>query len=229
MYLRKIWDGGVRFFHWSQLLLIVGLWWTAEQELFGLHMLQAYALLSLLGARIIWGFLGSETATFKHFMPTPTTLLRFLQQPQATVGHNPLSALMIVALLVAVLLQGFSGLMATDDLSAEGPLYSVVSSDLADFADSFHHWWFDIIVGLAVVHALAAIWHQLRGDKIITAMLTGKKQLPIDLTLQMKSGLMMVLLGVVLFVLCLLWQGDVLLSMVKSDAITLGWLDLPSN
>ncbi len=229
MYLRKIWDGGVRCFHWSQLLLIIGLWWTAEQELFGLHMLQAYLLMSLLGARIIWGFIGSETALFKHFIPTPSTLLSYLKQPKATVGHNPLSALMIVALLVAVLLQGFTGLMATDDLSAEGPLYSVVSSDLADFADSFHHWWFDVIVGLAVVHAIAAIWHQVRGDKVITAMLTGKKVLTDDLTMQMRSGLIMLLLSLILFGLCWLWQGDPLLAMVKADAITLGWLALPTT
>lgn len=226
MQIRKIWDGGVRFFHWSQLLLIIGLWWTAEQELFGFHMLQAYLLAALVGARLIWGFVGSETARFRHFVPTLHRLLEYRRNPQPVVGHNPLSALMILALIVAVLLQLASGLMASDDLSAEGPLYSIVSSDIADVADSFHHWWFNCIVALAGIHALAATWHQLRGDKVISAMFSGNKVTNSDTEIRLKSGVYLLLLSLLILVCCYLWQGEQVLSMVKADAVTLGWISL---
>ena len=226
MQLRKIWDGGVRFFHWAQLLLIIGLWWTAEQELFGFHMLQAYVLASLLGARIIWGFIGSETARFAHFVPTPSRLKNYFLQPMPVAGHNPLSALMIIALILAVFLQWGTGLMASDDLSAEGPLYSVVSSGLADLADSFHHWWFNVILGLATIHALAAIWHQCRGDKVISAMITGKKAIEQQSDINLKSGGYLLVLTLILLSGSYFWQGEQVFMMVKADAVTLGWLTL---
>ena len=227
MQLRKIWDGGVRLFHWSQLLLIIGLWWTAEQELFGFHMLQAYVLASLVGARIIWGFIGSETARFRHFVPTLNRLLEYRRNPQPVAGHNPLSALMIIALIVAVVLQWGSGLMASDDLSAEGPLYSLVSSDFADFADGFHHWWFNTIIALAGIHALAAIWHQRQGDKVITAMFSGKKAINVETELNLKPGMYVLFLTAVLLFCCYLWQGENVMMMVKADAVTVGWMTIP--
>ncbi len=226
MQIRKIWDGGVRLFHWSQLLLIIGLWWTAEQELFGFHMLQAYVLAALLGARIIWGFIGSETARFRQFIPTLSRLLAYRREPKPVAGHNPMSALMIIALIVAVVLQWGSGLMASDDLSAEGPLYSLVRSDFADFADGFHHWWFNAIVALAVIHALAAIWHQRQGDKVISAMLSGKKAVSVDENIQLKSGVYLVFLTLIIMVCFYLWQGEQVLAMVKADAVTVGWMSL---
>ena len=226
MQLRKIWDGGVRLFHWSQLFLLVGLWWTAEQELFGLHMLQAYLLISLIGARIIWGVIGSETAQFRHFVPSLKRLVAYCQAPKTVVGHNPLSALMIIALLIAVIVQWSSGLMASDDLSVEGPLYSVVSSSFADFADSLHHWWFNVILALAAIHVLAAVWHQLKGDKVISAMLSGQILLEDSTEIHLKSGVYLIFLTLVILLCCYLWQGAYVLEMVKADAVTLGWLSL---
>lgn len=226
MQMRKIWDGGVRLFHWSQVLLLVGLWWTAEQELFGLHMLQAYLLMSFIAARVVWGLVGSNTARFRHFVPTPTSLVNYLRRPGAVAGHNPLSALMIVALLLAVALQWSSGLFASDDLSAEGPLYSIAPSWLVEFADSFHHWWFNLILGLVTVHVLAAVVHQWRGDKVISAMISGAKPIANEQTIALKPGAYLLVLTLVFFGLFYLWQGQVVWSMVHGDAVTLGWITL---
>ena len=67
----KIWDGAVRIFHWSQVLLLAGLWYSADQEWYGLHMTLAYTLAALLLSRLVWGVFGSENARFSHFVTSP--------------------------------------------------------------------------------------------------------------------------------------------------------------
>ena len=231
----KVWDGAVRLFHWSQLGLLGGLWYSAEQEWFGVHMMLAYSLASLLGARLIWALVGSANARWRSFIKSPATVWRWLRTspkpPQA--GHNPLSGYMVLALLVLVLLQFVSGLMTSDQILTEGPLVALVPSSWVELASSFHQWNVNLVLALVLVHVLAAVAHQLRGDRVISAMFSGNKHLSstiandkvqhlsavtAPLQTQKFRALGWYLLLVVSFgVGFYCWQGDVVLQMLTAE------------
>jgi cytochrome b len=215
----KIWDGAVRIFHWSQVLLLAGLWYSADQEWYGLHMTLAYTLAALLISRLVWGFVGSENARFRHFVSSPRQLWRWLKQSPKpeSFGHNPLSGYMVVLLMSLILMQFLTGLMTSDDIFTEGPLVALVPSAWVSVASSFHQWNINFILALVAVHVVAAVWHQWRGDKVITAMFTGKKLTVEKATVSFRPLSRYLLLVVVLLAAFYYWQGDVVLTMLRAD------------
>lgn len=231
----KVWDGAVRLFHWSQLGLLGGLWYSAEQEWFGIHMMLAYSLASLLGARLIWAFVGSTNARWRSFIKSPATVWRWLRtSPKpAQAGHNPLSGYMVLALLVLVLLQFVSGLMTSDQILTEGPLVAMVPSSWVELASSFHHWNVNLVLALVVVHVLAAVVHQVRGERVISAMLSGNKYLsatsateqvqPLSVATSVPQTLKFRALGWYLLLVIgfavgfYYWQGDVVWQMLTVE------------
>lgn len=219
---RKIWDGAVRLFHWSQLILLGALWWSAEQELYGVHMSLAYVLAALLLSRLGWGFIGSDNARFSHFIKSPAQVWRWWRQrPQPKVaGHNPLSGYMIVLLLTFVLLQFGSGLMTSDQVLTDGPLVAFVSSEWVALASSFHQLNLDILLILIAIHVAAALWHQYRGDRLVQAMLSGQQQaalLPAETVLKFRPFWHYLLLFVLILSGFYLWQGDTVLALLAAD------------
>nr|WP_268921121.1 cytochrome b/b6 domain-containing protein [Shewanella vesiculosa] len=66
----KVWDFPTRFFHWAMVCLVGGLWWTEIGEM-QWHQILAYLLMTLITFRLIWGFIGSDTAKFTHFFVAP--------------------------------------------------------------------------------------------------------------------------------------------------------------
>lgn len=228
--LTPVFDLAVRLFHWLQVLLLGGLWYSAEQEWYGIHQLLAYTLASLLGARLIWGLIGSETARFRHFVPSFKQLRHYLGTKRLTTkspvaGHNPLSALMILALLLLVTLQFVSGLMTTDEVMTEGPLYSMVPDWLSSLAGSWHELGFNLLLGLIALHVLAAMLHQWRGDKVVSAMWHGRKQLPAGaIAPRLLHSLKYFVLVLILFCGLLGWQGSALWPLVVADLQTIGVL-----
>ena len=110
----KVWDVPVRVIHWLLVLLVVLSWITAELDLLPLHQLSGYLILALVLVRIVWGFAGSTTARFAHFVKGPAAIKayagRFFQRGgAASVGHNPLGALSVVALLGLLAAQAVLG------------------------------------------------------------------------------------------------------------------------
>ena len=59
-----VWDWTVRLFHWSAVLLVGLMWWTAEQGIMDWHRRLGLLLVGLLSYRIVWGLIGSRTARF---------------------------------------------------------------------------------------------------------------------------------------------------------------------
>ena len=206
-----IWDGFVRSFHWLQLISLAGLWYTGEQGLLNWHFLIAYFLLALLLTRIIWGFIGSETARFNHFISSPTSVLSYFKQTdeqhRKIVGHNPAGGYMVVLLMTLILIQLLTGLFATDDVFTEGPLMSLVSYDLSLLITKIHHLNFNLILLFSGMHVIAVIIYQLKKHNLIMPMITGRKMLELEVgkTLpRMKStiwavGLFLVVLGGIYF------------------------------
>ncbi|MFN6972363.1 MAG: cytochrome b/b6 domain-containing protein [Rheinheimera sp.] len=215
----KVWDGAVRIFHWSQVLLLAGLWYSAEQEWYGLHMTFAYTLAALVLSRLVWGVIGSENARFSHFVRSPRQAWLWLRQsPKPVVaGHNPLSGYMVLLLLTLILLQFLTGLMTSDDILNEGPLVAMVPAAWVSVASSFHQWNINLILALVTVHVVAALWHQWRGDKVITAMVTGNKYAVDKADIKFRAVGLYLLLVLMMIGIFYLWQGDVVLELLRAE------------
>ncbi len=202
----QLWDKAVRIYHWSQLVLLLGLWFTAEQGYLVVHQILAYSLAALLLSRLVWGFIGSDTARFRHFLQSPAQLPRMWNKAKHGIGHQGLSGYMSVALMLLLLLQFVSGLMTTDDVLTEGPLYSKVPSDWSSLASWLHHNNFDLLLILIALHVAAALFHGVRKDGVLGAMVHGKLKTEAAQPV-VKSTFWYLLLVLIFAGIFVLWQG----------------------
>ena len=167
---QQVWDLFVRVFHWSlvscvllnQFVLEAG---EAPHEWVG------YVAFGLVISRVVWGFIGSRHARFSEFFPTPRRVMDHLSALRSGrmpdhLGHNPLGALMMLALMSLVLALGVTGwLQGTDAFWGE-------------------EWLQDLHAGIAKglliaagLHALAAlVMGRLERVRLVRAMVTGVKQ-----------------------------------------------------
>jgi cytochrome b len=113
----KIWDRFIRIFHWSLVVLFATAFYTRDKWE-QIHIACGYAILALVLARIVWGFIGSAHARFSDFIFSPLTVMRFLFDTarfRATryLGHNPAGGAMVVTLIVTLLTICGSGIAMT--------------------------------------------------------------------------------------------------------------------
>ena len=111
-----------------------------------------------------WGLVGSTYARFAHFVRGPGAIRAYLQGRWRGVGHNPLGALSVLALLGLLAFQVSTGLFSNDDIAFNGPLYPLVDKDTSDWLSGLHNQaeWF--IYGLVGLH-IAAILYYVRFKK----------------------------------------------------------------
>ena len=64
----RIWDRPTRIFHWVLVALVVVCFLSGRNGRFDIHIPAGQILLVLVSARILWGFVGSETARFRAFV-----------------------------------------------------------------------------------------------------------------------------------------------------------------
>ncbi|BDI03815.1 cytochrome b/b6 domain-containing protein [Sphaerotilus microaerophilus] len=166
----RVWDRFVRVFHWSLVsCVLVNYFLVDDGET--LHQWIGYAASALVVMRIVWGFIGSRYARFADFFPTPARLRRHVQAIRAGradthPGHNPLGALMMLALMALVLALAVTGFMQTlDAFWGEEwlqELHEVIASAL---------------ILLATLHAAAAIvMGRIERTNLVAAMITGVKR-----------------------------------------------------
>jgi cytochrome b len=179
----KLWDLPVRLVHWSFVALLPGLWWTAENGEMDLHIKLGMVMLILVVFRILWGLFGSSTARFARFVRGPIAVGRYLRglfgkEGEAVVGHNPLGALSVVALLLLLGAQVTLGLFASDtDGLYYGPLNSLVGYDAAETATQLHELGFNMILAVVVIHVLAIVFYlAVKRDNLVAPMITGRKR-----------------------------------------------------
>jgi cytochrome b len=158
--------------------LIAFSWWSVHHHHTDWHIWSGCAILTLLIFRILWGFVGSSTARFSSFVRGPRAIASYWRGNWYGIGHNPLGALSVLALLGAVAVQVGLGLISEDeDGIYMGPLARLVSTDTSDKARDIHELWFNIILVLIVLHLAAIAWYRLRGKKLTLPMITGRAPL----------------------------------------------------
>ncbi len=179
----KLWDLPIRLVHWSFVALLPALWWTAENGRMDLHIQLGMVMLILVLFRILWGLFGSSTARFASFVRGPVSVARYMRglfgkEGEAIVGHNPLGALSVVALLLLLAVQVGLGLFASDtDGLYYGPLNSLVGYDAAEAATEWHELGFNVILAVVVLHILAIVFYlTVKRDNLVGPMITGSKR-----------------------------------------------------
>ncbi len=183
-----VWDLPTRLFHWTLVMLMIAQWLTAEaSSTMDWHVRGGYAVLALVLFRLLWGFVGSETARFGDFLRGPGATLEYAKalrrgETPHYLGHNPLGAWSIVAMLVLLLIQAGTGLFANDDILIEGPLYAWVSKGTSDWLTTVHKLNFNLLLLVIAVHISAVLFYLLvKRENLIHPMLSGHKRLPPEL------------------------------------------------
>ncbi|MDB5868456.1 MAG: cytochrome [Polaromonas sp.] len=179
----RVWDLPTRLFHWSLVVSIVGLaiTGTVGGNTMVWHLRLGYSVLALLLFRIVWGLVGGRWSRFGAFIYAPQSVINYLKgkgQPEHSIGHNPIGAASVFAMLGFLLLQVASGLVSDDEIAFSGPLTRFVSNATVSLATNYHadigKW---VLLALVALHAAAIVFYLWRKHNLVGAMLHGDKEL----------------------------------------------------
>ncbi len=185
----RIWDLPTRLFHWALAACVVMVIVSAHAggSAMTWHMRFGYVIFTLLAFRLVWGFAGGRWSRFASFAYAPAAIWRYLRSAgrpleHSDVGHTPLGAWSVFALLGVLVLQVATGLVADDEIASSGPLFKYASSATSLAASHWHanfgQW---IIVGLSILHVAAISFYGLkRRQNLVAPMWNGDKLLAID-------------------------------------------------
>jgi cytochrome b len=182
----RVWDLPTRLFHWLLALTIVGSVLTGSIGGAAMvwHIRLGLLALGLLVFRLVWGLVGGRWSRFASFIHAPGTVLRYLrgqQQPgeHLDVGHNPLGAGSVLAMLGILLVQVGTGLVADDEIANVGPLNKFVASATGLAATAWHkNFGKAIIIALVLLHVGAILFYRFKKKTdLIGPMIGGDKLL----------------------------------------------------
>jgi cytochrome b len=164
-----VWDAPTRVFHWLLVLAVAVAYLSAGEDegfQFTLHVAAGYLVAGLLIFRIVWGVIGSDHARFRDFLPTPQRVAEHLRgllsgRPRHYVGHNPLGAVAIFAML--------------------GILLGSLGTGLFGGGEELHEAFGNAILIVAAIHVAGVVVETLlTGETLVPAMVHGRKRLPGD-------------------------------------------------
>lgn len=168
-----VWDRAVRVLHWS-LVVAVGLAGASLIDQLGIpawHRPAGYAALAIVLLRVVWGVVGTGHARFAAFVRGPAITLNYLtllvrRREPRTLGHNPLGAWMIVALMLCVGLLALSGWLYTTEM--------FWGSEAVEDAHRVLAW---SLLALVAAHVAGVIFTSVRHrENLVKAMLDGVKR-----------------------------------------------------
>ena len=196
-----VWDLPTRLFHWLTVTLILAAYITWRIDWVNWHALIGEALLALVLFRIVWGFVGSDTARFARFLASPYVAIRYLAHffrgEPVQVGHNPARGWMVLLLLALLLGETLTGIVDNNDVADEGPLTHAVPAMVLNLITDLHTLLWDALLSAALLHVMAiSVYAVAKGQNLLRPMLTRRKQLPDQITPPRVTSL--VLAGVVL-------------------------------
>jgi cytochrome b len=180
----RVWDLPTRAFHWLLVACVIGLVATGYTggDAMQWHARLGYTVLTLLLFRLVWGFIGGHWSRFASFLYAPSHVAAYLRgqaHPDHLVGHNPLGAGSVFAMLLLLLAQAATGLVSDDEIAFTGPLNRFVSNAVANVATWYHK---EVgqraIIVLVLLHLAAIAWYTWRKkQRLVGAMVRGDKEL----------------------------------------------------
>lgn len=131
----SVWDAGTRWFHWINVLCVLGLIGVGlvilnassldvsnagKIKLKTVHAWIGYVFFINLIWRLIWAFLGNRYAKLRSILPGGKGYFRalrnyvvsfFSNNPEQYIGHNPAGRLSVAVLLFLISIQAITGLV----------------------------------------------------------------------------------------------------------------------
>lgn len=163
-----VWDPIVRITHWSVAALV--LWDIYEDSGGPLHRNLGYAAACLVLVRVAWGIAGSGAGNIREWIPGRRSLVAYVKaavagHPPRYLGHNPLGAMMMLALWILILSLVVTGWMSRLDRfwGEDGPkdIHAILAY---------------VLLALVCLHVVAAVlMGRLHQENLILAMVTGRK------------------------------------------------------
>jgi len=179
----RVWDSPTRIMHWLLVGAIGFCWYTGETGDLEYHHYSGYVALWVVLMRVWWGFVGSSTAKFANFVRGPQTVFKYvrtlhLRNTPATLGHNALGAISVLALLAAVAGVGVTGLFAVDmDVLYSGPLSMYVDFKEGRWFARWHATLFDVLLIVIALHLLAvSFYYAYKRQNLVASMITGRRK-----------------------------------------------------
>jgi len=182
----RVWDLPTRIFHWLLALCVIGSVVSAKVggNAMVWHFRLGYVVFALLAFRVLWGLVGGRWSRFGSFLHSPSTVVRYLRGQSRPgehldVGHNPLGAFSVLAILGVLAAQVGTGLFADDEISNTGPLIRFVSGATSSLLTSWHktfgQW---LIIGLVLLHVAAIVFYLIgKNRNLVGPMVSGDKTL----------------------------------------------------
>ena len=183
----RVWDLPTRIFHWALVVCVICLAITGNVggNAMPWHFRFGYSVLTLLLFRLTWGLVGGRWSRFTSFIYAPRSIIKYLKgegHPHHSVGHNPMGAFSVFALLAFLTAQVATGLISDDDIAAAGPLTKFVSNATVSLASNYHTKLGKIfLIVLVVLHVGAILFYLYKKrENLIKPMIHGDKVLPAD-------------------------------------------------
>jgi len=148
-----VWDASVRWFHWINVLCVIGLIAVGVAILNGkalgvtndgkillktVHVWIGYVFAVNLLWRLVWAFIGGPRSRWRAILPgghgyineARTYITGFIAgQPRQYLGHNPLGRIAVTVLLLLLLMQAITGLV----LAGTDLYYPPIGSQIANW------------------------------------------------------------------------------------------------
>ncbi|RTZ40958.1 hypothetical protein EKL30_14780 [Candidimonas sp. SYP-B2681] len=189
----RVWDLPIRLFHWMLALCVIASFLTVKLGGLWMDWHARFGLITfgLIVFRLVWGLAGSHYARFAQFIHGPAAIMQYLRDRSSHIaGHNPLGAWSVVALLLLLAFQVFSGLFANDDVLTSGPL-AFLNEDWSNTFTSLHKLNEWPIIAMVVLHIAAIVWYRLKyQEDLLSPMISGDANLstaPTSLPAQAKD------------------------------------------
>jgi len=179
---QRVWDVPTRIMHWLLVALLGVCWWTGVHNQLDYHLYSGYGVLWIALMRLYWGFFGSSTARFTHFVRGPVGILNYARtlhhrDTAHSYGHNPVGAISVLLMLAAVLAVVGFGLFAVDvDGLYSGPLSSYVTFKGGRHLAHLHYQWFEYLLAIIGLHLVAvAFYYVYKRQNLVAPMISGSR------------------------------------------------------
>ncbi len=179
-----VWHWTVRAFHWSLLLAVVVAGVTGflgGMSALTLHLVAGVAIPALILLRIGIGLFGGGYARFDSFPPSRRAALEHLEEirtgrHERHLGHNPLGALMVYALMAVLFLITLTGTAALAGMFKQGPFRSFIGFDLGWAIYGLHQPLAWVLIAMIAAHLWGVWFESKRGhENLVAAMIHGRK------------------------------------------------------
>jgi cytochrome b len=180
----RVWDLSVRIVHW---VVVVGVAASAVTgfilgiTVLAWHIIAGVVLMLAVAWRAVWGLLGPTYARFANFTYPPAVVLAHVRDVRSGrhhryLGHNPLGAVMVFALLSVLAALGATGTITLGGLLKQGPLRAFLSFATGQQTLDIHNLLAILLLAMIAAHVAGVAFESWRGhENLVAAMVTGDK------------------------------------------------------